>query len=123
MNKTIRDLETIRDTGIVNHQKDTKTLQEAIDLLKGFTWRSPEEPPKEDEYVLVSFANYTLPDIARYSIDDEENGAYYPGDEDRSYVSYGLYVDGWMPMPKNVRDYSRKPLTSYDGCPELENYD
>lgn len=58
-------------------------------------WRSLDEPPKEDEYILISFANYTLPDIGRY-----EAGVFYPGDDEKSYKEYGLIVNGWRPLPK-----------------------
>lgn len=58
-------------------------------------WRSLDEPPKEGDYILISFANYTLPDIGRY-----EDGVFYPGDDEKSYKEYGLIVNGWRPLPK-----------------------
>ena len=56
-----------------------------------------QELPKTDTYVLVSFDNYSLADIARYE-EDEEGGAFYPGDEEKSYASFGLFVNAWMPF-------------------------
>lgn len=58
-------------------------------------WRSLDELPKEDEYILISFANYGLPDIGRY-----EDGIFYPGDESKSFKEYGLVVNGWRPLPR-----------------------
>ena len=58
---------------------------------------------KDGEYVLVSFSNYVLPDIARYQ-EDEEGGAFYPGDEDYTYTSVGLFVNAWMPLPEPYRE-------------------
>lgn len=58
-----------------------------------------ERLPEDDKYILVSFENFTVADIARYET-DEEGGAFYPGDEDKSYVSYGLFVNAWMPLPE-----------------------
>lgn len=58
-------------------------------------WKSLDEEPKEDEYILISFANYTLPDIGRY-----EDGVFYPGDEMKSFKDDGLIVNGWRPLPK-----------------------
>ena len=58
-------------------------------------WRSLDEPPKEDEYILISFANYGLPDIGRC-----EDGIFYPGDDMKSFKEYGLIVNGWRPLPK-----------------------
>ena len=36
--------------------------------------------PDPGEYVLVSFENFTLPDIGRYETDSDGSGAFYPGD-------------------------------------------
>ena len=58
-------------------------------------WKSLDEPPKEDEYILISFANYTLPDIGRMT-----DGVFYPGDDDKSYKDLGLVVNGWRPLPR-----------------------
>lgn len=58
-------------------------------------WRSLDELPKEGEYILISFANYGLPDIGRY-----EDGVFYPGDETKSFKEYGLIVNGWRPLPR-----------------------
>jgi hypothetical protein len=58
-------------------------------------WRSLDELPKEDEYILISFANFTLSDIGRM-----ENGIFYPGDDMKSFKEYGLIVNGWRPLPR-----------------------
>ena len=58
-------------------------------------WKSLDELPKEDEYILISFANYTLPDIGRMT-----DGVFYPGDDDKSYKDFGLIVNGWRPLPR-----------------------
>lgn len=62
-----------------------------------------ERLPETDDYILVSFSNSTLPDIGRYEADKDGGGAFFsrfPRDEERSYVSYGLFVNAWMPLPK-----------------------
>ncbi|MGN0384585.1 MAG: DUF551 domain-containing protein [Lachnospiraceae bacterium] len=58
-----------------------------------------ERLPETDEYILLSFENFTIADIGRYEIDEEGNGAFYPGDEDKSYASFGLFVNAWQPLP------------------------
>ena len=58
-------------------------------------WKSLDELPKEDEYILISFANYSLPDIGRI-----EDGVFYPGDDMKSFKEYGLIVNGWRPLPR-----------------------
>lgn len=55
--------------------------------------------PETDEYILVSFDNFSVPDIGRYEV-DEDGGAFYPGDEDQSYVQYRLFVNAWQPLPE-----------------------
>lgn len=63
-------------------------------------WRLPEA----DDYILVSFSNYTLPDIGRYESDKDGGGAFFPGDEERSYASFGLFVNAWMPLPEPYKE-------------------
>lgn len=57
-----------------------------------------EQIPNTDKYILVSFENFTIPDIGRYETDEDGNGAFYPGDDDKSYAKYGLFVNAWMPL-------------------------
>lgn len=54
------------------------------------------------DYILISFKNYGVPDIGRYE-EDEKGGAFFPGDEDLSYSSYGLVVNAWAPLPRSYR--------------------
>lgn len=56
--------------------------------------------PDSDEYILLSFDNFTLPDIGRYEVGSDGSGAFYPGYDNKSYVSYGLFVNAWMPLPE-----------------------
>lgn len=58
-----------------------------------------ERLPEDDSYVLVSFSNFSMPDIGRYE-KDEEGGAFYPGDEEVTYSSYGIFANAWMPLPE-----------------------
>lgn len=69
-----------------------------------------ERLPKSEGYVLVSFENFTLPDIARYEVDENGSGAFYPGDEDESYISFGLFVNAWMPLPEPYREENDEPI-------------
>lgn len=63
-----------------------------------------ERLPETDDYILISFENYTLPDIGRYEVDEDGGGAFYPGDEAVSYASMGIFVNAWMPLPKSYRE-------------------
>ena len=60
------------------------------------------EVPPNNNYVLVSFENFNLPDIARYE-EDSAGGAFYPGDEEKSYASFGLFVNAWQPLPDQYK--------------------
>lgn len=74
--------------------------------MNDMTWIPVEDdrkPPLE-EYVLVSFENFSIPDIGRMEGNDDDGYIFYPGDENKSYISYGLFVNAWMPLPKPYRE-------------------
>ena len=72
-----------------------------------------EKTPKPGQFILVSFENRPFLDIARYEGNEEEGGTFYPGCEDRSYLSYGFFVNAWMSLPEPYRpkdeDNGEKP--------------
>lgn len=59
---------------------------------------------EDDKYIMVSFDNFTLPDIGRYEVDKDGNGAFYPRDDEKNYMAYDLYVNAWMPLPEPYRE-------------------
>ena len=75
--------------------KDTNVLSKWIPISEGL--------PEEEEYILLSFANYTGLDIGRYE-HDGENDKFYPGDDEETYAYYGLIVNAWMPLPKPYKE-------------------
>ena len=75
--------------------KDTNVLSKWIPIS--------ERLPEEEEYILLSFANYTGLDIGRYE-HDGENDKFYPGDDEETYAHYGLIVNAWMPLPEPYRE-------------------
>lgn len=71
-----------------------------IHALKETQWiPCSERMPEDESYILVSFENYTMPDIARYE-ENDEGGTFYPGDDEETYAHYGLVVNAWMPLPE-----------------------
>ena len=62
-----------------------------------------ERLPEDKNYILVSFENFTMPDIARYE-ENDEGGTFYPGDDEKSYSSYGVFVNAWMSLPEPYRE-------------------
>ena len=58
--------------------------------------------PENDDYILLSFANFSLPLVGRYDSDGEIGGAFYIGDcdGDDTCISNNLFVNAWMPLPE-----------------------
>ncbi len=67
-----------------------------------------ERLPESGQYILLSFDNFSLPDIGRYEVGFDGSGAFYPGDNEKSYVSCGLFVNAWMPLPGCYRAESEE---------------
>lgn len=63
-----------------------------------------ERLPEPDKYILVSFSNFSLPDIGVYEQKKDGSGTFYPGDENKSYLSFGLMVNAWMPLPDPYKE-------------------
>ena len=102
-----------RENGIKRGYWSPNKKQELVDRLAMYEDRGDAEDanvpgkwipiserlPEEEEYILLSFANYTGLDIGRYE-HDGENDKFYPGDAEKSYSSYGIFVNAWMPLPE-----------------------
>lgn len=61
--------------------------------------------PETDDYILLSFANFTLPAVGRYEINDSGSGAFYLGDcdEEDTCINQDLFVNAWQPLPEPYR--------------------
>ena len=59
-----------------------------------------ERLPETDDYILISFENFNVPQVGRYEADEDGGREFYPGDEDFTYKSIDLYVNAWMPLPQ-----------------------
>ena len=95
--------------------KRVARLSDEIEQMKGEERQQwipvTERLPEPETYILVSFDNYTLPDIATYRVDDDGSGAFYPGDEDYTYLSTGFFVNAWMPLPEPYKaEVEEKPV-------------
>lgn len=69
--------------------------------------------PEVDEdgyskHILLSYDNYSEIDIGEYRVDENGDGAFYPGDDERSCVSYGFIVNAWMPIIQPYRERSEE---------------
>ena len=85
-------------------EETVDAIEMGIHALKGTQWiPCSERMPEDESYILVSFENFTMPDIARYE-ENDEGGTFYPGDDEKSYSSYGFFVNAWMPLPESYRE-------------------
>lgn len=94
--------------------EDTDLTPQEIYSLKAGTilkalrteWIPVEERlPEDDNYILLSFSNFSLPLIGRYEADNDGGGAFYLGDNDEgdTCLSEDLYVNAWQPLPEQYR--------------------
>ena len=74
-----------------------------IPILDGDGQMPEVDEDGESEYVLISFANFPVPTIGRYQV-DEEGGAFYDGDDDEPLIKIGLIVNAWMPLPARYKE-------------------
>ena len=90
---------------IVIHCETEEERKKAIERLKSTNWIPVDERlPDQDEHILVSFINFSLPMIGRYTVDDDDGGTFRVGDEDESFCEHDLYVNVWMPLPKPYKE-------------------
>ena len=94
---------------ITIHREQYKGMRMAEDIIRKYAndgWISVEEQlPEDDRYILLSFANFTLPMVGRYEINEDGSGAFYLGDcdEEDTCVNQDLFVNAWMPLPGPYR--------------------
>lgn len=79
-------------------------IKNSLEKLKNPWIPVSEKLPDVDEYIIVSFENFSVPMIGRYTVDDDDNGTFRIGDEDESFVENDLYVIAWMPLPDPYRE-------------------
>lgn len=71
--------------------------------MLGKEWIPSEEPPVNDDYILLSFANFSVPLVGRYE-ETGEGGAFYIGDDEESCINQNIIVNAWMPLPKQYEE-------------------
>lgn len=61
-------------------------------------WRLPEN----DNFILLSFDNFSIPMIGRYEKFEDGSGSFYLGDCDEgdTCMANDLFVNAWMSLPK-----------------------
>lgn len=90
---------------VVIHCKTEEEQKKVIERLESTSWIPVDEKlPDPDKHILVSFENFSLPMIGRYTVDDDDGGTFRVGDEDESFVEHDLYVNAWMELPKCYKE-------------------
>ena len=86
----------------VNHKEEEAAALaiRALYLWDQWKWHDcilPENGdfPDDDRMVLCSFVNFSLPMLGRW-----QDGAWYQGDLDETFVQDDLFVDGWWALPE-----------------------
>lgn len=105
--KIIEKLETYSDADEAEQYGTIPVIElcRAIEIVKQTAkqynngWIPCSEPPKTSDYILLSFSNFSVPMVGRYE-ENEDGGAYYIGDEDKSCVSQDIFVNAWQPIPQ-----------------------
>ena len=62
-------------------------------------WIPADNPPETDDYILLSFENYSVPMVGRY-----EDWNYYVGDETEPLCKQDIFVNAWMPLPEPYKE-------------------
>lgn len=75
--------------------------------------------PDNNNYILMSFENSSIPMVGRYE-EDETGGAFYIGIQDETCISRDLFVNAWKPLPDPFEEYGRRYL---GGCYVGRNYE
>lgn len=86
---------------ITIHCESKQERDEAIRRMKGSYWIPIEEMlPDPDKLIILSFTNFTIPMLGRYTVDDEDSGTFRIGYEDASFAESNLFVNAWMKLPE-----------------------
>lgn len=98
--------EVYNDTyDVTIHCRSEEEQNRCINILKRNLWIPVEEQlPETDDYILLSFEDYSTPLVGCYEKDSEGGGKFYVGDDMESCISADLYVNAWMPLPEPYRN-------------------
>lgn len=98
-------IEQLKEEGCIVDNDAGNRAEEIIRKHMNDGWIPVEERlPEDNKYILLSFENFSLPEIGRYEA-KEDGGAFYLGecDEGDTCISQDLYVNAWQPLPEPYR--------------------
>jgi hypothetical protein len=82
------------------HCESAKEMEKVKRILNGDRWIPAGHPPETDDYILLSFANLSVPEIGRYEKSEDGGGSYYIADDEIPCIEMNVIVNAWMPLPK-----------------------
>lgn len=90
---------------IVKNGLDCEKLKDKIQEQQHKGWISIDERlPDTDDFILLSFSNFTNPLVGRYETDEDGSGAFYIGDELETCLSQNIFVNAWQPLPEPFKE-------------------
>ena len=79
-------------------------LKKLIEEQQKHRWVPVKEKlPDTEDYILMSFENFSIPVVGRYEKDKDGSGAFYIGDELETCIRQNLYVNAWQQLPVPYR--------------------
>lgn len=112
LEKILEDIDSAKDEyGMVDYVNDKPVIakEQAKDIIRKHLsdnngWIPVEEKlPDTEDYILISFKNFSVPAIGRYEKDEDGSGAFYIGDELETCIRQNLYVNAWQQLPVPYR--------------------
>ena len=78
-------------------------------------WIPADEPPETDDYILLSFENFTSLLIGRYESREDGSGNYYIGDcdEEDMCLANNLFVNARQPLPEPYKQKSERETPNW----------
>ena len=94
-----------KNSEIVENYFDKKEVTEDRETKQNNGWISIDERlPDTDDFILLSFSNFTNPLVGRYETDEDGSGAFYIGDELETCLSQNIFVNAWQPLPEPFKE-------------------
>ena len=59
---------------------------------------------QDSKYLLLSFANFSIPAIGRYVVDPKGDGYFCLGDDDEPLSKIDIFVNAWMELIPPYRE-------------------
>lgn len=95
----------VEDVNDFNKSQVGHLLKKLSEERRKHRWIPVEEQlPKDDNYILLSFSNFSIPLIGRCKLDGDGGGTFYEGDDDEPLTKHDLYVNAWMPLPRPYQE-------------------